>query len=147
MVDPQTLSVSRKREVFLQTPVKTPSATRRIMPPTSQQSPRTWVEDTPRQVEDQEFGVCDKDYEDGHRWTAHDRTIIAKMEQYLNESDIVQVEVDEQELLRGPEDSENDLRFIVMNARTRKGRLGEFLVASTLGWERRMEEKRRREEE
>ena len=42
--------------------------------------------------------------EDGHRWTAHDTTIIAKMEQYLNESDIVEVEFDEPELLLGPED-------------------------------------------
>ena len=45
-------------------------------------------------------------FEVGHRWTAHDRTIIAMMDQYLNESDIVKVEFAELELLFGPEDSE-----------------------------------------
>ena len=78
------------------------------------------------------------------------------MEQYLNESDIVNVEFEELELLLGPEDSEIDMMYIVMNARRRKGRqifqiLGtqgpsEFLIGRTLRWERRMEEARRRVE-
>ena len=107
-------------------------------------------------VEDQEYGVYEKEHEVGHRWTAHDRRIIAKMEQYLNESDIVNVEFEELELLLGPEDSEIDVVCIVMNARRRKGRRNfqifvsqgpsEFLVGRTLRWERRMEEARRRVE-
>ena len=56
-------------------------------------------------MEDQEVGVCEKECEDGQRWTPHDRTIIAKMEQYLNDSDIVKVECDELDLLLGPEES------------------------------------------
>ena len=48
---------------------------------------------------------------------AHGRTIIAKMEQYLNEGDIVKVEFEKLELLLGPEDSEVDFRCILMNAR------------------------------
>ena len=52
------------------TPVKTPSGSRRrIAPPKPQESPRTLLKDTPRQmeVEDQEFGVCEKEHEAGHR--------------------------------------------------------------------------------
>ena len=52
------------------TPVKAPSASRRmIMPPTPQQSPQPPLEGTPRQVEveDQEFGACGKDFEGEHR--------------------------------------------------------------------------------
>ena len=38
------------------------------------------------------------------------RTVIAKMEQYLKESDNMKEEIEELELLLGPEDSEVDLR-------------------------------------
>ena len=51
-----------------------------------------------------------------------DRTVIAKMEQYLNESDNMKVEIEELELLLGPEDSEVDLRSILMNAKRKKDR-------------------------
>ena len=80
-----------------------------------------------------------------HRWTARDRTVIAKMERYLTESDNMKVEIEKLELLLGTEDSEVDLRFIVMNARRKKGRRpvqicstqgqSNFSVASTLRWE------------
>ena len=88
-----------------------------------------------------------KEYEDGHRWTARDRTKIAKMERYLSESDIVKAEFDELELPLGPEDSEVDVRYILIHATRIKSRrifqtfgsqgLSEFLFASTLRRERR----------
>ena len=90
--------------------MKVPSASRiRIMPPTPQQSLQPSLEDVPRQVEDQEFGGCGKEYEGEHRWTALERTIIAKMEQYMNESDNMKVEIEELELLLGPEDSQRSI--------------------------------------
>ena len=70
--------------------VKAPLASRRkIMLPTPQRSPQPPLEGTTMQmeVEDQAFGAYGKEYEGEHRWTARDRTVIAKMEQYLNESD------------------------------------------------------------
>ena len=128
VVEPHTLSLSRKREAFSAvsqedmnldgTPVKAPSAfRRRIMPPTQQQRPQ------PREteVEDQEFGACEEECEGEHRWTARDRTTVAKMEQYLNESDNMKVEIGELELLLGPEDSEVDLVKKLMNANRKKG--------------------------
>ena len=63
------------------TPVKAPSASRRkIMPPTPQQSLQPSTEDIQLQteIEDQESGSCDIEYEGEHRWTAGDRTVIAK---------------------------------------------------------------------
>ena len=61
------------------------------------------------EVEDQESGSCEMEYEGEHRWTARDRTFIARMEQFLNENDNMKVEIEELELLLGPEDSEVDL--------------------------------------
>ena len=63
-----------------------------------------------------------KAYEGEHRWMARDRTVIATVEQNRNESDNMKVEIEELELLLGPEDSEVDLRFVVMNAKRKKGR-------------------------
>ena len=68
------------------------------------------------EVEDQEFvneGEC--------WWTTRDRVVIARMEQYLDRSDCMKVEVDELELLLGPEDSEVDSRYILSYARRKKG--------------------------
>ena len=45
------------------------------------------------EVEDQEFVAHEKEYEEKHRWTARDRTITAKMDQCLNESDNRKVEI------------------------------------------------------
>ena len=98
------------------------------MPPTLQQRPQPPLEGMPRQmeVEDQEFGACEEECEGEHRWTARDRTNVAKMEQYLNESDTMKVEVGELELLLGPEDSEVDLRYTLMYARRKKRDAGCF---------------------
>ena len=43
------------------------------------------------------------------------------MEQYLNQSDSMRVEIEELESLLGPEDSEVDLRQILRYARRNKG--------------------------
>ena len=99
-----------------------------------------------------EFGACEKEYEGEHRWTARDRTVITKMEQYLKESDNMKVEVEDLELLLGPEDSEVDIRYILMNARRKKGRRisqifsskgpSDFLVVNSLRWEKEDRKKR-----
>ena len=68
------------------------------------------------EVEAQELGACSKTIEGDHRRTARDRTIIAKMDQYLHESDNMKVETEELELLLGPEESLVDLRCLLMNA-------------------------------
>ena len=99
-----------------------------------------------------------------HRWTARDRTVIARMEQYLDENDNMRVEIEELEFLLGPEDSEVDLRQILRYARRKKGgRIfdifsskgqSEFLVASRRRWDERQrvlvtqeEESRRKAQE
>ena len=46
---------------------------------------------------------------------------LSPMEQYLNESDSMKVEVEELELLLGPEDSEVDLRDIFEVCEEEKG--------------------------
>ena len=71
-------------------------------------------------MEDQESGSCEMEYEGEHRWTARDRTVIARMEQYLNENDNMRVEIEELEFLLCPEDSEVDLRQILRYARRRR---------------------------
>ena len=68
------------------------------------------------------------------------------MEQYLNASDSVKLEVEEVELLLGPEDSEVNLRHILRNASRRGGRIFEIFnskeksehsVASKVRWDER----------
>ena len=55
------------------------------------------LEGTRIEVDDQAH--CSFDMEGGgeHRWTARDRTVVARLEQYLNESDSVKVEIEELE--------------------------------------------------
>ena len=36
------------------------------------------------EVEDQESGSCEMEFEGEHRWTARDRIVVANMEQYPN---------------------------------------------------------------
>ena len=55
-------------------------------------------------------------------WSACDRTVVARTEQYL-ESVSMQVEVEELESLLGPEDSEVDFRRILEQARNKQGRV------------------------
>ena len=96
--------------------------------------------------EDQENCSGEMEFEGEHRWTARDRTVIARME-HLNENDSMKVEVEELELLLGPEDSEVDLRRIWRCAKRNKGReifeifssesQSEFLVASRARWDER----------
>ena len=68
------------------------------------------------------------------------------MEQYLNASECMQLEIEELELLLGPEDSEVNLRRISRNARRRSGRIfeilnskekSEHLAASKVRWDER----------
>ena len=79
--------------------------------------------------------------EGGYRWNARDRTVTARMEQYLNESDSLKEEVEELELLLGPEDSEVDLRHILRCATRRDRRMfdifsrSEQLAASRMRWD------------
>ena len=63
------------------TPEKAPRASRRkIMPPTPQQSSHSSIEAVQWQteMEDQESGSYEKEFEGQHRWHARDRTVIAK---------------------------------------------------------------------
>ena len=67
------------------------------------------------------------------------------MEQYPNEIDSMKVEIEELELLLGPEDSKVDLRRVFKYARRNKGRKifaifsskgqSEFLVVSRARWD------------
>ena len=74
------------------------------------------------EVEDHETCSCGMEHGGEHRWTARDREVIARIEHHLNESDSMKVEVEELELLLGPEDSEVDLRHILMCLKKKKGR-------------------------
>ena len=62
---------------------------RRKITPTPQRSLQPSIEAMQLQVEveDQENCSCGVEYGGEHRWTARDRVVIARMEQYLDESD------------------------------------------------------------
>ena len=108
-------------------------------------------------MEDLESGSCEMEYEGEHRWTARDGTVVARIEQYLNENDNVKVETEESELLLGAEDSGVDLKQILRYARRKKGRRifdifsskgqSEFLVASRVRWDERQRVLATQEEE
>ena len=99
-VEPQTLSLSRKREAsFVQSRkdinfdgalVKAlPTSRRKLVPPTPQQNPQPPVESMPRQreEEDQKYCSCGTEHGRGHWWTARDRAVTARMVQHLNKSE------------------------------------------------------------
>ena len=89
------------------TPVKAPPASRRkILPPGPQQSSQSSIETMQWQteVEDEESGSYEKELEGEHRWTARNRTVIARMGQYPNKSDSMRVDIEELESLLGPGD-------------------------------------------
>ena len=65
------------------------------MPPTPQQSSHSPIEDVKWQTEMEARGSS---------WTARERTVIARMEKYLNESDCTKLYIEELEFLLGPED-------------------------------------------
>ena len=46
----------------------------------------------------------------GNSWSARERTVIARVENYLNKNDCLKLDFEELELLVGPEDSEVNLR-------------------------------------
>ena len=123
-----------------------PASRRKIMPPTPQQSSHSSIEAMQWQteVEDQESGSCEKEFEGQHRWNARDRTVIAKMEQYMNKSDSIKVEIEELESLLGPEDLEVNLRQILRYASRKGGRIfeifsskeqSEHLAATRVRWD------------
>ena len=149
-VEPQSFSFSRKRQAvcveneegmnFDGMSVKAPPASRRkIMPPTPQQQSSIEAMQLLMEVEDQESGSCEM------QRTARDRTVIAKMEQYLNENDN-RIEIEKLESLLGPEGSEVDLRQILRCVRvgkncgtvfenfSSKGQ-SELLAASRVRWD------------
>ena len=111
-VEPQSFSFSRKRRAvcvenlenmsYEGTPVKAlPASRRKIVPPTPQQRLQSSIEATQWQTEMEDQGSS---------WTARDREVIARMEQYPNKSDNMGVGIEELESLVGPEDSEVNLR-------------------------------------
>ena len=111
-----------------------PSSKRRVMPLTPQQSSRSSYEETQWQTEVEVQGSS---------LSARESTVIASMEQYLNEHDNMKVEIDELELMMGPEDAEVNLRYILRNASRRGSRIFEIFnarerrehsVASTGRW-------------
>ena len=65
----------------------------------------------------------------GSIWSALERTVIANMENYLDKSDDMKLEVGELELRMGPGDSEVDLMYILTNARR-----SDHFVASRNRW-------------
>ena len=87
---------------YWRTLVKAPPAfSRKIMPPTPQRSSCSSIDTVQGQteVEDQQSGSQEKEIEGQRRWNARDRTVIVKMEQYVNEGDCVKLEIGELELL------------------------------------------------
>ena len=104
IVEPQSFSFSRKRSVVRVenhegTRVKAPPASRKIMPPPPQQSSHSWIEAMQWQieVEDQESGGYEKEFEGQHRWNARDRTVTTVIAKYLNKSESIKVEIEELE--------------------------------------------------
>ena len=63
---------------------------------------------------------------DGSGWNARDRTVIAKMEKYLNKSGCMKLGMEELELLLGREDSEVNLRHVLEDASRWCGRIFEI---------------------
>ena len=116
------------------------------MPPSPQQSSYPSIEARQWQTEMEDQGIG---------WNARDRTVIAKLEKYLNESDCLKLEIEELELLLGPEDSEVHLRHILRNGSRRGGRIFEIFsskekskhsVASKVRWDERQRLKAMQEE-
>ena len=113
-VEPQSLSFSKMRNFvyvedkedmnYEETQVKAPPCPkRRMMTPLPQQSPFSSMEE-------------------GSPWSAQERTAIARMEQYVINSECINLEVAEVEgYSLGPEYSDVDVKHITRNA-TREGR-------------------------
>ena len=98
------------------------------------------------EMEDQEYCSCAVEYGGEHRWTARNRAVMARMVQYLDRSESMNLEMEELEYcLLGPEESEVDIRHIAMNASGKKRRRlfhyfsgqgpSECLVVSAARWD------------
>ena len=147
-LEPQSFSFSKKRNFacvagqdamnYEGTPVKAPLCPkRRMITPLPQQS-------------------CFASMEEESRWSAQERTAAARMEQYVNNSDVLKLEIaEEDENSLGPECSHVDVKHIVRNA-TREGRnifesfsvreKGEHLVASKWRWDDSQKQRRPQKE-
>ena len=136
-VEPQSFSFSKKRKFacvegqedmnYEGTPVKAPPCPKRRM-----------TTPLPRQ---RSFSSM----EEGSLWSAQERTAIARIEQYVNNSNVSKLEIAEvEENSLGPEYSDVDVKHIVRNA-TMEGRnifevfsvreKGEHLVARKWRWD------------
>ena len=81
------------------------------MPPTPRQSSHSSIEDVQLPTVEVQ----------GSSWNARERKVIERMEQYLKAGDCLKLEIEELELLLGPEDSEVILRHILRNASRMSG--------------------------
>ena len=86
----------------------------------------------------------------GSSWSARERTVTARLENYLNKEDCLKFDIEELELLTGPEDSEVNLRYLLMKASRRSGRIFEIFstkeksehsVANKVRWDERQRER------
>ena len=113
-----------------------PLSRRRTMPPAPLQNSYSSFEEEQGNFEVEE-----------QTWSARDRTIIAKTNQYLEERKSSKVEIEELESLLGPDDKDVDVRRILEEARDEKGcaifrpsaqmvRVREFLVVSRSRWDK-----------
>ena len=127
-VEPQSSPFFKKRSIvwvekeemsYEGTPVKaTPTSRRRMMLPTPQPSSRSSIEDMQWQTE--------MEVQRSSR-NARERTVIARMEQYLHARNCTKMEiVGLEDLLLVPEDAEVNLRYILRNATRRGGRIFEI---------------------
>ena len=66
----------------------------------------------------------------GSSWSARKRTVIARMETDRNKNNCLKLDIEELELLMGPQDSEVDLRYLLMNASKRSSRICEWAFGS-----------------
>ena len=125
-VEPQPLSFSNKRSIVCAenkgvmsdegTPAKAPSSTRRrMMPPTQQISHSSTDVSQWRADREARQSI----------WSTRERLVIAAMEDYLDNSDDMKVEIKALELLMDPEDSEFCLWYILTHARRRGNRIFE----------------------
>ena len=145
-VEPQSFSFSKKRSSVCAenqgemscegSPGKAPpTSRRRMMSPTPQQISLSSTDESQWQAD-----------LEAHRsiWSTRERRVSAEMENYLDESDDMKVEIEALELLMDPEDSEVCLGYILMHARRRGSRIFEIFStkrklttewqAETAGW-------------
>ena len=129
-------AISQEEMKYEGSPVKAPPPSRRrMMPPTPRQSSSMPIEEMQWQTEMEAQGSC---------WGARDRTVFAGMENYLNKNDCFKLDIEELELLLGPEDPDVNLRYILTHASRMGSNIfevfsmkekGGHLVASKVRWD------------